>query len=57
MKSWNKKRKPKHTTKAKWKKGIFMCLATYRNSKSKGLSDEIFGNDKFKAYYTNNYIN
>lgn len=57
MKAFNKKIKPKHTTKVKWKEGIFMHLATYRNSKSKGLSDEIFGNDKFKAYYTNNYIN
>ncbi|MGN0942535.1 hypothetical protein [Fusobacterium varium] len=57
MKAWNKKRQPKHTTKVKWMKGIFMHLATYRNSKSKGLSDEIFGSDKFKAYYTVNYIN
>lgn len=57
MKAFNKKRKPKHTTKVKWREGIWRYEAIYKHSKSEGLTDEIFGTDKFKAYHTNNYIN
>lgn len=57
MKAFNKKRKPKHTTKVKWREGIWRYEAVYKHSKSEGITDNIFGKEKFKAYHTNNYIN
>lgn len=57
MKAFNKKRKTKHTTKVKWKMCFWDHGAIYKYTKSQGLADNLFGEDKFKAYHTNNYIN
>lgn len=57
MKAFNKKRKPKHTTRIKQGEIFGIYFGYSKKTKSYSITDSIFGSTKFKAYLLNKYVN
>ncbi|WP_373077224.1 hypothetical protein [Fusobacterium varium] len=57
MKAWNKKRKPKHTTRIKQGEIFGIYFGYSKKTKSYSITDSIFGSTKFKAYLLTKYVN